>query len=497
MSSSIPALKTVKSIPNSADYVVVGLTRVGGQPTLVGVPADLDKAATKKFSSGVLELALALGAKTSLGSLVTLPPLPQRIVVIGLGEADVTPTVVREACGLALRSIAATKDSTGSHVALSLELNDPELTQAAAEGAVLGAYRAPKITASADPEPVSQIDVVTGKAQLGEAVAVAQVVAAAVIQARDWVNTPPNVLYPETFAESAKSHVADTKIAVEILEDKALVKGGYGGILAVGGGSARSPRLVRLSWAPRGARFHLILVGKGITFDSGGLDIKPAGQMMTMTSDMSGAAAVLAATRAIAKLGLAIKVTAYAAMAENLPSGTSYRSSDVLTMFDGTTVENVNTDAEGRLVLADALGRAGLDNPDLVIDVATLTGACMIALGKRTAGLMASDDATADRVLDAAEAAGESFWHLPITEDARESLTSEVADLRSGGKHRYGGALVAAAFLQRFVAEGTPWAHLDIAGPAWNDEAAYGYTPAGGTGVAVRTLIALATQLAG
>ena len=237
-------------------------------------------------------------------------------------------------------------------------------------------------------------------------------------------------------------------------------------------------------------------MGKGITFDSGGLDIKPAGQMASMTCDMSGAAAVIAATRAIAALGLSVKVTAYAAMAENLPSGTAYRSGDVLTMFDGTTVENVNTDAEGRLVMADALGRAGTDSPNLIVDVATLTGACMVALGKRTAGLMASDDATADRLLDAAEVAGEGFWHLPITDDIREGLKSDIADLRSGGKSRYGGALAAAAFLQHFVPEGVSWAHLDIAGPAWNDESPYGCTPLGGTGAAVRTLVALATQLA-
>ncbi|MCB0900466.1 MAG: leucyl aminopeptidase, partial [Actinobacteria bacterium] len=173
----------------------------------------------------------------------------------------------------------------------------------------------------------------------------AHVTAAAVCHARDWGNTPPNLLYPETFAEQARAHVKGEKIAVEILDEKALEKGGYGGILAVGGGSLRSPRLVRLSYTPRGANFHLALVGKGITFDSGGLDIKPAGQMAGMKYDMSGAAAVLAAAKAIAELGLRIKVTAYAALAENLPSGGAYRSSDVMTMFDGQTVENYNTDA--------------------------------------------------------------------------------------------------------------------------------------------------------
>ena len=496
VSINIPVLKTAKSIDKNADVVVVGLTSVGERPTLVGVPADLEKLWSKRFPSSLLETALGLGAESSLGSVICLPRLPQQIMVVGLGDADTTPSALRHAAGVALRKASSLKDAHGLHVAVSLEVNDPELAQAATEGALLGSYRIPRIARETAESPVSAITIVTGRAQVTQAVERAEVVASAVIQARDWVNTPPNLLYPETFAESARESVVNLKVRVEVLDEKALAKDGYGGLLAVGGGSSRGPRLVRLSWAPRGAKFHLALVGKGITFDSGGLDIKPAGQMATMTCDMAGAAAVLAATRAIATLGLPIKVTAYAAMAENLPSGSSYRSSDVLTMFDGTTVENVNTDAEGRLVMADALGRAGLDEAGLIVDVATLTGACMVALGKRTAGLMAGDDATADQLLDAAEAAGEDFWHLPITEDARGSLTSEIADLRSGGKNRYGGALVAAAFLQRFVPEGTPWAHLDIAGPAWNDESPHGYTPAGGTGVAVRTLVALATNLA-
>ena len=320
------------------------------------------------------------------------------------------------------------------------------------------------------PLPVGEVDLLVGQETVAETASMAGIIAAAVAQARDWINTPPNLLFPESFAEAGKKLLADHKVAVEILDEKALAKGGYGGLLAVGGGSSRAPRLLRLAWAPKGAKFHLALVGKGITFDSGGLDIKPAGQMAAMTSDMSGAAAVIAATWAIAALGLPITVTTYAAMAENLPSGSAYRSSDVLTMFDGSTVENGNTDAEGRLVMADALGRATKDEPDLIVDVATLTGACMVALGTRTAGLMASDDATADQVLDAAESADEAFWHLPITEDLRESLTSDVADLRSTGKSRWGGALTAAAFLQHFVGE-TPWAHLDIAGPVFNEDA--------------------------
>ena len=279
-----------------------------------------------------------------------------------------------------------------------------------------------------------------------------------------------------------------------MLDEKVLERGGYGGLMAVGGGSDRGPRLVRFDYAPRGARGHLALVGKGITFDTGGLNLKTADGMYTMKSDMAGAAAVLAATRAIAELGLKVRVTTYAAMAENMPSGTAYRPSDVLTMFGGTTVENVNSDAEGRLVMADALVRAGQDRPDLIVDVATLTGACMVALGERVAGLMTNADEAADRVLDAAESAGEAFWQLPIPEGTRSKLDSKVADLRSGG-NRYGGALTAAAFLQTFVPDDILWAHLDIAGPAFNDEGPYDYVPTGGTGMAVRTLVALAQSL--
>ena len=497
MTTSIPILNTTTAPASDADVLVLGLTNVGEDPTLVGTWPELVQAWEAAFPQDLLTTATTLGARSKLGTVAVLPPLQgQRIIVVGLGEVDVTPAAVRHAAGTALRTIAGIDGAEGWKVTVCLELNDPELAQAAAEGALLGAYRRPRVSDDERPLPVGEVDLLVGQEAVAETASVAGIIAAAVAQARDWINTPPNLLFPESFAEAGKKLLADHKVAVEILDEKALAKGGYGGLLAVGGGSSRAPRLLRLAWAPKGAKFHLALVGKGITFDSGGLDIKPAGQMAAMTSDMSGAAAVIAATWAIAALGLPITVTTYAAMAENLPSGSAYRSSDVLTMFDGSTVENGNTDAEGRLVMADALGRATKDEPDLIVDVATLTGACMVALGTRTAGLMASDDATADQVLDAAESADEAFWHLPITEDLRESLTSDVADLRSTGKSRWGGALTAAAFLQHFVGE-TPWAHLDIAGPAFNEDAPWGCTPKGGTGVAVRTLIALASNLAG
>ncbi len=496
-----PNVTVSKSLPKGVDVVVVGLASINkGDAAAVGVPAELDKAYQKAFGRPVVALAEALGAKPAAGSVTLLPVIDgaARAVVVGLDDADVTPERVRNAAGVALRTVAGLPGAEGLKVAVSLEVTDPELIQAAVEGALLGAYQVEKLTAEPAPAAVAEVVLLSPAvaAAQKDAAARARTVAEAVCQARDWQNTPPNLLYPETFADAARAYVRDAKIAVEVLDEKALEKGGYGGIMAVGGGSARGPRLVRLSYAPRGAKTHLALVGKGITFDSGGLDIKPAGQMAGMKFDMSGAAAVIAATRAIADLGLNVRVTAYAALAENMPSGSSYRSSDVLTMFDGQRVENFNTDAEGRLVMADAIGRAGTEGPDLIVDVATLTGACMVALGMRTGGLITNGEETSDLLLDAAETAGEDFWELPLTEYTRNQLKTQVADFRSGANHRWGGALVAGAFLERFVPEGVAWAHLDIAGPAENPEEPYGCVPKGGTGVAVRTLVALAAQLA-
>lgn len=500
VSRNTAALSLSTSLPKRPDVVVIGLVTIngGGETALVGASAALEKAYASTYGRGLMAMASALGARPDAESVTVLPALDgMRILAVGLEDADVTPDRLRRAAGSALRAVLGLEGADAWSVAVSLETGDPELVKATAEGALLGAYQFVPISATSTSEPVSGITVVvpstSGLVKSAAAAAIAN--AAAVCSARDWVNTPPNLLYPEAFAEAARGHVRDTRITVEVLDQKALERGGYGGILAVGGGSARGPRLVRLAYAPRGAKRHLALIGKGITFDSGGLDLKPAGQMAGMKCDMSGAAAVIAAMRAIADLGLKVKVTAYAAMAENMPSGSSYRSSDVLTMFDGQTVENYNTDAEGRLVMADAIGRAGLDHPDLIVDVATLTGACMVALGMRTAGLVTNGEATSDSLLDAAEAAGEDLWELPLTDHTRSLLKSGVADMKSGSGQRWGGALVAAAFLERFVPEGVEWAHLDIAGPAENVDAAYGYTPKGGTGAGVMTLIALATQL--
>ena len=493
--ASLPPISTASSLPKDADVLVVGLADASGGPVLVGAGEDLDKAWAKRTAGSLLASALQVGASTKVGSTVTLPGTPA-VVVTGLGGVDVTPEQVRRAAGSGVRAAAASAGERRLTVAVSFDAVEPEVVRGVAEGALLGAYTYVKAGADAAKEPIAALVVISHAKDAAAQVEQAAVVAKAVARTRDWVNTPANLLYPETFADEARSVARAAKLDIEVLDEKALARGGFGGILAVGGGSVRPPRLVRISYNPRGAKTHLALVGKGITFDTGGLNLKPADGMITMKTDMAGAAAVIAAIAAIAELKLKVRVTAYAAMAENMPSGSAYRPSDVLTMYGGKTVENANSDAEGRLVMADALVRAAEDDPDLTVDIATLTGACMVALGERVGGLMASDDETADTLLDAAEACGEDFWQLPIPEHIRENLRSDVADLASSGPKRYGGALTAAAFLQSFVPEGERWAHLDIAGPSWNGGGAYDYVAKGGTGSGVRTLVALARTLA-
>jgi leucyl aminopeptidase len=494
--TDVPTITLSTSVPKQFDALVVGLAEASDGEILVGLPDDLAKAFTKTFGQDLATLARRLGASAKPGKAILVAgPAGTRVVVVGLGPIDVTPEQVRRAIGSAVRLVGGLPADAPQTVVLSLEATEPQVIKAAVEGALLGAYS--YRPAEQGSSGIGQFLLVSSskKPEARQALDLAVTTANAVITARNWVNTPANVLYPETFADAARQVARGAKVGIELWDDKALERDGFGGILAVGGGSERKPRLLKLSYAPRGARFHLALIGKGITFDAGGLDLKTADGMYTMKCDMAGAAAVLAAVTAIAELGLRIRVTAWAAMAENMPSGSAFRPSDVLTMYGGKTVENGNSDAEGRLVMADALAKASEEKPDLVLDVATLTGACMVALGERVAGLMARDDQTADLVLDAAEAAGEQFWQLPIPEDARPKLDSKVADLKSTGD-RYGGALTAAAFLSEFVPGEIPWAHLDIAGPAFNSGGAYDYTPAGGTGAGVRTLIALAHALA-
>ena len=496
----LPSLALAKSLPRGPVVLVVGL----GADGVRAVPPAVDKAYAKRFGSDVATLAASVGASTKAGHSRTLPGVDDvRVVVVGLGTGPVDGPALREAAAAGVRQAAGLAQDGGTvGVVVAFGADTVEEALAVSSGALLGTYAYAGV--SSTPTAPAKVDKITvlhdgaNRTADGAYVAdVASVLATAVLTAREWVNIPANLLYPETFAQEVQTLAEGTRLSVEVLDEGELAAQGYGGLMAVGGGSARPPRLVRVTYRPRGAKTHLALVGKGITFDTGGLNLKPADGMYTMKCDMAGAAAVLAATWAVAQLGLKVQVTAYGALAENMPSGSAYRPSDVLTIFGGKTVENANSDAEGRLVMADALARSNADSPDLVVDVATRTGAAIVALGDRTAGVMATDDPTAQRVLDAARLAGEAFWPLPIPPETRGKLDSSVADLRSSGTDRAGGALAAAAFLREFVDAGTPWAHLDIAGPAFRTGPAEGSLSTGGTGVAVTTLVELARALAG
>jgi leucyl aminopeptidase len=490
--SAAPTLK--------ADALVIGVAK-GAKGPVVAPGADaVDKAYDGKLA-GVLE---TLGASGAEGEVTKLPapagfktPL---VLAVGLGaqpekDAEYDGEALRRAAGAAARALAGTKKA-----GFALPLTDSGDAGAIAEGALLGAYsfdaykESGKDAKKNGKAPLAEIVLLGGKprdkahkAAVERAVAVAE----ELNRARDLINTPPNDLNPEAFAAVASTAGKEHGLKVQVLDEKALTKGGYGGILGVGSGSASAPRLVKLTYTHAKAKKHLALVGKGITYDSGGISLKPAGHNETMKCDMSGAAAVFAAVVAVARLGLEVNVTGWLALAENMPSGSAVRPGDVLRMYSGKTVEVLNTDAEGRLVLADALWAASQEKPDAIVDVATLTGAMVLALGNRTFGVMANDDAFRSAVVEAAEEVGEESWPMPLPEHLRKGMDSPVADIANMGE-RMGGGLVAGLFLREFVGEGITWAHLDIAGPAFNEGGPFGYTPKGGTGSAVRTLVRLA-----
>ena len=476
-----------------ADAVVIGIAK--GPKGLVLAPGS--EAVAAAFGKRLLPTLAALGATGKAEEITrtaTLGALSAPVLVaVGLGDAAKAypHERLRRAAGAAVRALAG----TGS-VAVALPAADAASLKAVSEGALLGAYTFTRFRASTlegQKAPVSKVVVVTGAPTAKAVVKRAEVVSRAVCFARDLVNTPPSHLHPGDLAAAAVAEADRVGVTVEVLDEKALKKGAYGGILGVGQGSTNPPRLVHLSYAPKGAKTTVALVGKGITFDSGGISIKPALGMEAMKSDMGGAAAVVASVAAAAELGLKVKVEAWVPMAENMPSGTAIRPSDVLTMRGGKKIEVNNTDAEGRLILGDAMARACEDSPDLLIDVATLTGAQLVALGSRTAGVM-GEEALRTEVVAAADAAGEAMWPMPLPEDLRKGLDSDIADMVNTGP-REGGMLSAGLFLREFVADGVRWAHLDIAGPAYHDSAPYGYVATGGTGMAVRTLVQLLTDV--
>ncbi|HEY8112096.1 MAG TPA: leucyl aminopeptidase [Actinomycetes bacterium] len=481
---------------------------IAADATVVGVAKGPDGPVATPEARAVLGDALTdglrdLGVTGNAGDATRIPTpggLTPQAVAVGLGEETAGGEYdhhesLRRATGAGIRALAGI-----NRVAVVLPASTVPALAAVAEGALFGAYAFTRYRSRLDGQkpPVSAIIVATPLADddaARTAVARAEVLAAATHFSRDLINTPPSDLYPSAFADAAVTAAKEHGIAVEVLDEIALKEAGYGGIIGVGQGSVHPPRLVRLSYSHPEAIKTLVLVGKGITFDSGGLSIKAAQGMEWMKSDMSGAAVVVATVIAAARLRIPLNLIAYAALAENMPSGTAQRPSDVLKIYGGKTVEVLNTDAEGRLVLADALARSGADEPDVLVDVATLTGSQLIALGARVGAIMSNDDALRAHIHNAANRAGEQLWPMPLPDELRKSLDSDIADIANMGE-RYGGMLVAGLFLRDFVPAGVRWAHLDIAGPAFNQGEAYGYTSKGGTGVPLRTLLTLAEDLA-
>jgi leucyl aminopeptidase len=437
-----------------------------------------------------LELAGKVGEVTTLAA---VPEVAAKLVVLaGVGALSTEPAAleeVRKGLGAALRALGGKKK-----VAVVVPGTTVELVSAVAEGAALGAYAVSKAGTTSTDAVAAVALVGPADAASRRAVKRAAALGDAVAYTRDLVNLPPNLLYPETFVDSLAERIKGTKVKLKSYDMKALRAGGFGGTVGVGQGSANEPRIAVLSYSPSRPKASIAFVGKGITFDSGGLCIKPATGMLTMKCDMAGAAAVAGAVLAIAELGLPIAVTGYLGLAENMPSSTAQRPSDVVTMRGGKTVEVLNTDAEGRMVLGDCIALASETGPDAIVDVATLTGAQVVALAN-TAAVMSNDDAFRARVLDAAQSVGEAMWPMPLPAELRPGLESINADIAHKGGAE-GGMLTAGLFLQEFVGEGIPWSHLDIAGPAFNDKAPAGYWPKGGTGFGVRTLVGLAESYA-
>jgi leucyl aminopeptidase len=428
------------------------------------------------LDSALLEL---YGAATKTGTVAKLPLADQLVAVIGVGKR------------LKLRDFGAEVARLGLSCAVSVPLSDEADLHALVEGLLLGG-KTPTKFKKAEQKQIDFEVVVPAALQNADLQATIDV-CKQIVAIRELINQPANELYPQKLAEHAKALAAGLPIEVEIWDETKLAQERCGGILGVGIGSVRPPRLVKLSY--RGGGKHIALVGKGITFDTGGLSLKPPESMVGMKYDMAGSATILGAILGIARHGLKIDVDAYMCLAENMPSGSATRPGDVITIRNGTTVEVLNTDAEGRLVLADGLSLAVESGAEHIIDVATLTGAATIALGNRYAGVMGQGDAV-ELCLKASEHADELLWHMPLPEELRPLLDSELADIANVKiGNRAGGMLIGGHFLAEFVPAERSWAHLDIAGPANNDAAPYSVVPKGASGVMIRSLIALARGL--
>ncbi len=505
---TLPSLAITADSPLDvlADVLVVGVRSSSDGARIV---SELPELAALDSSLGAIGFAGGIDEVRRIPATAGAAPA---FALVGLGPDDPTPDTLRYAAGTVARLVRGV-DS----LVFALPVESADDIVAVLEGAAIGAYDFTTYRSTTSPARRAPVSVtVAGAPRAGttgevgdtreidtdEMVERAAVSATAVHTVRDLVNTPGRDLYPESFAAAATELVDGLGIDITVLADDELAAGSYGGIIGVGQGSTRGPRLVRIEWAPSDARTHLALVGKGITFDTGGLSLKPPASMVGMKYDMTGAATALAVVVAAARLHLPVRITGWLCLAENMPSGSAIRPGDVLTIRGGRTVEVLNTDAEGRLVLADGLVAASEEQPDAIVDIATLTGAASVAMGTRYVAAM-GDTELAERVVAVGHRVGEPVWHMPLPAELRSMLDSDVADLANVKiGNTAGGMLIAGLFLREFVgtvdgdpASRIPWVHLDVAGAANNNGAGYGAIGKGPTGVAVRTLIELAVGL--
>lgn len=479
---ALPQLAVVSDEPRSlaCDALIVGAFSEDGSFTLDPSGASVDDA----LDNSVSDYLRSSGFRGGSGELAVVPAgdaiAPGAVAVVGLGaKANVDASVLRRSVGAAVRRL-----SERSTLGVAIHGAVPGSDGAVAEGLLLGLYRFATYKSDPKPSKVQRILFTDGdESSLDRAAIVAE----ATWFARDLINEPASTLTPEVLAHRAKEAGDVAGFECTVWDGDELRAKGFGGLLGVAQGSANPPRFIQMRYAGSGGSKKVALVGKGVTFDSGGLSLKDAANMETMKTDMGGAAAVIAAMSAIAKLKPNIEVLGFVPTTENMPSGTAIRPGDILKHYGGKTTEVLNTDAEGRLILADALTYASEQGPEAIVDVATLTGSIMVALGKKATGLFSNDDTLAAELGAASEAAGEPFWRMPLYDAYKKELESEVADMKNVGS-RWGGAIIAALFLRDFVGDDIAWAHLDIAGAA-RAESDYDENPKGGTGVAVRTLV--------
>lgn len=471
LSRGIAAFEAAAEVPAEAEVLGVPVFADGSLPD--GAGASLDQA-----------FLTHCGFEGQPGQTQAVPADDGTVVVaLGVGTRSGVDADVLRRAGAALACHLRGVKAAATTLARAGE--GAELTAAAVEGIALGGYHyagAPRATATGP----QRVVIVGGDA---DALRFGAASALATVRSRDWVNEPAATLTPSALATIAVELGRRYGFAVDVWDEDRIAAEHLGGLGGVSQGADEPARLLRLFYEPAGAERSLALVGKGITFDSGGLSIKSAASMMTMKSDMGGAAAVIAAVAAAAELGLAVRVTGWVASTENMPSGHAIRPGDILTIRNGTTIEVLNTDAEGRLVLADALALAAEESPDAIVDIATLTGAQRVALGPDVAAVLVNDDDLVASVIRASERAGEPAWRLPLVSAYRSKLDSDVADLKNVASNSAAGAIMAALVLAEFVGD-RPWAHLDIAAPSWS-ESEEGWLTRGATGWGARTLLQL------